>query len=189
MGSISGLGRPPEEGNGNPLQYSCLGESYGLGSLQGYSPWGCRVRPDWVTIQTSTQKGASLASPLLISTTTQRERHSLSPLYRWGTELRDIDREVKEVVGLWFMGALFPPLLIPPPSPLCSSRDLGSMLDVLYQFKFKTIPQGFQPTKARKGVKQNNKSCTYIEFWLSKAYVCLFSPHLFLSGILWGRKC
>ena len=25
MGSISGLGRSPREGNGNPLQYSCLG--------------------------------------------------------------------------------------------------------------------------------------------------------------------
>ena len=24
-GSIPGLGRPPGEGNGNPLQYSCLG--------------------------------------------------------------------------------------------------------------------------------------------------------------------
>ena len=24
LGSISGLGRPPGEGNGNPLQYSCL---------------------------------------------------------------------------------------------------------------------------------------------------------------------
>ena len=26
MGSIPGLGRSPEEGNGNPLQYSCLGK-------------------------------------------------------------------------------------------------------------------------------------------------------------------
>ena len=25
VGSIPGLGRPPGEGNGNPLQYSCLG--------------------------------------------------------------------------------------------------------------------------------------------------------------------
>ena len=25
-GSIPGLGRSPEEGNGNPLQYSCLGD-------------------------------------------------------------------------------------------------------------------------------------------------------------------
>ena len=25
VGSISGLGRSPEGGNGNPLQYSCLG--------------------------------------------------------------------------------------------------------------------------------------------------------------------
>ena len=27
MGSISGLGRSPGEGRGNPLQYSCLGNS------------------------------------------------------------------------------------------------------------------------------------------------------------------
>jgi len=35
MGSIPGLGRSPGEGNGNPLQYSCLENS-----LMGYSPWG-----------------------------------------------------------------------------------------------------------------------------------------------------
>jgi len=27
MGTIPGLGRSPGEGNGNPLQYSCLGNS------------------------------------------------------------------------------------------------------------------------------------------------------------------
>ena len=27
LGSIPGLGRSPGEGNGNPLQYSCLGNS------------------------------------------------------------------------------------------------------------------------------------------------------------------
>ena len=35
MGSIPGLGRSPEEGNGNPLQYSCREER----SLVGYCPW------------------------------------------------------------------------------------------------------------------------------------------------------
>ena len=40
---ISGLGRPPEEGNGYPLQSSCLGESHGERSLAGYSPWGLKV--------------------------------------------------------------------------------------------------------------------------------------------------
>ena len=30
-GSITGLGRSPIEGNGNPLQYSCLGNSMGRG--------------------------------------------------------------------------------------------------------------------------------------------------------------
>ena len=39
-GSIPGLGRSSGEGNGNPLQYSCLGNSTGWRSLVGYSPWG-----------------------------------------------------------------------------------------------------------------------------------------------------
>ena len=40
MGSIPGLGRSPEEGNGNPLQYSGLESLHGQRSLVGYSPWG-----------------------------------------------------------------------------------------------------------------------------------------------------
>ena len=40
MGSISDLGRSPGEGNGNPLQYSCLENLHGQRSLVGYSPWG-----------------------------------------------------------------------------------------------------------------------------------------------------
>ena len=35
-GSIPGLGRSSEGGEGNPLQYSCLGESHGQRSLAGY---------------------------------------------------------------------------------------------------------------------------------------------------------
>ena len=42
LGSIPGLGRCPESGHGNPLQYSCLGESHGQRSLEGYSPWSCK---------------------------------------------------------------------------------------------------------------------------------------------------
>ena len=42
-GLIPGLGRSPGEGNGNPLQYSCLENSMDWEapqSLVGYSPWG-----------------------------------------------------------------------------------------------------------------------------------------------------
>ena len=40
-GSIPGLGRSPEEGNGNPLQYSCLENSMDGGAWWAtYSPWG-----------------------------------------------------------------------------------------------------------------------------------------------------
>ena len=42
LGLIPGLGRSSEEGNGYPLQYSCLGKSHGQRSLVGYSPWGCK---------------------------------------------------------------------------------------------------------------------------------------------------
>ena len=39
-GSIPGSGRSPEEGNGNPLQYSYMENSHGWRSLAGYTPWG-----------------------------------------------------------------------------------------------------------------------------------------------------
>ena len=38
LGSIPGLGRSPEEGNGNPLQYSCLENPIGKGA------WWATVR-------------------------------------------------------------------------------------------------------------------------------------------------
>ena len=54
-GSIPDLERSPGEGNGNPLQYSCLGESHGQRNLVGYSLWGHnRVGHDWVTNTWST---------------------------------------------------------------------------------------------------------------------------------------
>ena len=40
LGSAPGLGRSPWRGHGNPLQYSCLQNPHGQGSLAGYSPWG-----------------------------------------------------------------------------------------------------------------------------------------------------
>ena len=39
-GSIPGSGRSPGEGNGYPLQYSCLENPMDHRSLVGYSPWG-----------------------------------------------------------------------------------------------------------------------------------------------------
>ena len=49
-GFIPGLGRSPGEGNGYLLQYSCLENPHRQRSLAGYSPLGCRVGHDWVTI-------------------------------------------------------------------------------------------------------------------------------------------
>ena len=40
LGSITGLGRSPGGGHGNPLQYSCLEDPHEQRSLMGYGPWG-----------------------------------------------------------------------------------------------------------------------------------------------------
>ena len=40
LGSIPGSERSPGEGNGNPLQYSCLKNPHGQGNLVGYIPRG-----------------------------------------------------------------------------------------------------------------------------------------------------
>ena len=40
LGSIPGVGRSPEGGHGNPLQYSCLENPHRQRSLGGYRPWG-----------------------------------------------------------------------------------------------------------------------------------------------------
>ena len=42
MGLIPGSGRSPGEGNGNPLQYSCLEKPIGRATWLGYSPWDHR---------------------------------------------------------------------------------------------------------------------------------------------------
>ena len=47
-GSIPGLGRSPGEGNGNPLQYSCLRNPMDRG------PWWAIVH--WVTKESNTMK-------------------------------------------------------------------------------------------------------------------------------------
>ena len=40
LGLIPRSGRSPGLGNGNPLQYSCLGNPMDRGAWQAYSPWG-----------------------------------------------------------------------------------------------------------------------------------------------------
>ena len=43
-GSFPGSERSPEEGNGNPLQYSCLGNLMDKGAWQAIIPQGCKKR-------------------------------------------------------------------------------------------------------------------------------------------------
>ena len=49
QGSIPGLGRSPEEGNGNPLQHSCLENPMDRGAWWTTVHGVARVGHDWVT--------------------------------------------------------------------------------------------------------------------------------------------
>ena len=46
LGSVPGLEGSPGGGHGNPLQYSCLENPHGQGSLAGYNPCSHRVAHD-----------------------------------------------------------------------------------------------------------------------------------------------
>ena len=48
-GSIPGSGRSPGEGNGNPLQYSCLENPMHRGAWQATVHWVARVGHDLAT--------------------------------------------------------------------------------------------------------------------------------------------
>ena len=51
VGSIPGLGRSPGEGNGNPLQYSCLGNPMDRGAWQATV---YRVAKSWIQLRDRT---------------------------------------------------------------------------------------------------------------------------------------
>ena len=49
-GSITGSGRSPAEGNGYPLQYSCLKNPMDRGTWGGYSPLSHTESDDWACV-------------------------------------------------------------------------------------------------------------------------------------------
>ena len=51
LGLTLGSGRSSGEGNGYPLQYSCLRKSHGQRRVAGYSPWGHK---SWIRLGDST---------------------------------------------------------------------------------------------------------------------------------------
>ena len=68
VGSVPGLGRSLGEGNGNPLQYSCLENPKDRWAWQAMNPWGCkRVGHDLVTKQfIIANRSFSYSSPLQV---------------------------------------------------------------------------------------------------------------------------
>ena len=117
-GSIPGLRRTPGEGNGNPLQYSCLGNFMVKGAWRAtYSTWGCkRVRHDLATKQQVTIRLNMQRRKDNLSRVTQPDillHHSLNPY--WGRSAKFIDvgnvkyiissggiRQIKKILQLYW---------------------------------------------------------------------------------------
>ena len=72
QGSIPGSERSPEEGSGNPLQYSCLENPMDRGAMVDYSPWVTKNRTrlsDFTSLSPlySQRGGQTPPMPLLLS--------------------------------------------------------------------------------------------------------------------------
>ena len=95
LASTPGLGRCPGEGNGKPLQYSCLEKYYGQRSLVGYSPWG-RKELDTTKRLTHTQRvGDQLQCPSM-----DRNSVSITLEVKVGQQdLEDGRRDIKKRKG------------------------------------------------------------------------------------------
>ena len=86
LGLIPGLRRSPGEGNGNPLQCSCLENSHGQRSLMSYGPWGHRttvhgVVKSWTTEQLTLEVRKSIrlscfciSAPFIVKTREKERR-------------------------------------------------------------------------------------------------------------------
>ena len=68
MGLISGSGRSPGEGKGNPLEYSCLENSHRQRSLVGCSPWGHKESDMTKWLSTQHSKLIHCTDPFTTST-------------------------------------------------------------------------------------------------------------------------
>ena len=62
LGAISGLGRSPGEGDGNPFQYSCLKNPHRQRSLTGYSLQGRKELDTTEQLRTDHRYGTALSS-------------------------------------------------------------------------------------------------------------------------------
>ena len=81
LSSISGLGRSPGGGHGNPCQYSCLENPHGRRSLVGYSPWGCKELDLTERLSTAQDRGPLLAHITLCSVVVSVQFSSVAQSY------------------------------------------------------------------------------------------------------------
>ena len=98
LGLISGLGRSPGGGHGNPLQCSCLENPHGQRSLAGYSPWSCKESDmtEWLSAikEENRRHGNSLGVQWLRIGTFPTEDMGLIP--DWGAKIPQAERHGKK---------------------------------------------------------------------------------------------
>ena len=99
MGSISGLGGSPGEGNGSPLQYSCLGNPIGRGA------W-------WATVHGVAKSRTQLSTHAHPSPLKSHLTRELLVLRKLAHGPQTTDAQLQ--------GAIVSPLTLPTPCPHCS---------------------------------------------------------------------
>ena len=119
LGSISGLGRPPGEGNGNPLQYSCLGNPMERGARRAVVHEVTTSQHDWACMPVHAH---SLQSGRLF-----RAWHSLGDIFLIGVILLFYATYYPSVPTYYPSEILIQPFLIPSP-PVKGWDWLGGLI-------------------------------------------------------------
>ena len=100
--SISGLGRYPGGGNGNPLQYSCEGKSHGQRSLMGYSYWDYTAK-----LRYSQSQSKVTVLWCWDAEFSSQGRNSIVPFAAWGAVYLFSSSQAKQMLNAIFTLPLF----------------------------------------------------------------------------------
>ena len=96
-GLTPGLGRCPEEGNGNPLQCSCLGNSVDRGAWRAHSPWGLQRVGQGLTIGWVDYSGKTIVSTWVLPQTDGWGLNRGLFIVKGPDDIRE-EREIRECV-------------------------------------------------------------------------------------------
>ena len=123
-GLIPGSGRSPGEGNGNPLQYSCLGNPMDGAAWQAIVHEAAKSQTDWLSTTTTTTTGNSVDHLLVLGLVLMGFRKWYPKIWPFGTMSILSWRNLKKLAEA---GSSFSPPVLHPRSSSTGPQVRGTL--------------------------------------------------------------